>query len=403
VSFGAEYSHRLTDRIVDGSWTDASTTRTQTYRLGLTRWRALGIEGNVLRRETDFEEGFAEPGTRYDLAGIRLNHSSFDGGLTGEVRYTVTSTEVEEKERFITEEDDTEIVRIVSTGRYIPVTELTAGTGWKFSPHGRATLGAGMPQPTALGRFLSSLTLTSDIKLRETTTTSNKRGLYLLDPDVLRGPDTVTGDVTGRHVARYLTSDGSISVRLSVDTRDALDRIYTNDATRRRERSGTVDVKLSRPGGTTYRVEGDVGTRELSSTSGDNYEIDERTLLGEVGTRRFQDLDVRLTGSVGAQNEHRSGIDVVIVKVTPSVTYRIAGRGALTASVTRTDVSATGGTLDRQFYLAEGRREGTSSEWRMSGDYRFNKFLTGSVSYVGEALPKSDVSHTLDLRVNAYF
>jgi hypothetical protein len=403
VTFGAEYSYRLTDRLGEDGWTKASTTQTHRYRLGLTGWPKLGIEGNVLRRVVDFREGFGEAGSRYDLVGIVLNHTSLAGGLTGDLHYTVTSTEVEEKQRFVTEEDDAEIVRVVSTGNYVPVTELTASTGWKLNPRGRRNLGAGLPQPTALGRFLTSLTLSSDLKLREMSRTDEKRGLYLFDPDVIQGPETVRGDVSGRHVARYLSSDGSVSVRFSLDTRDALDRTYTNDSTRRRDRTGALDVKLSRQGGATYRAQLDLGTRELASGAGDSYEIAERRIIGEVTTRRFKDLELKLTGSVGGEDEELSGVRVTVVTVTPALTYRIAGRGAFTVLISRIDVDASGGTLTRQPYLAGGRREGVTGEWRLNGDYRFNKLLTGSLSYTGDAPPASDVRHTLDVRVNAYF
>lgn len=260
-----------------------------------------------------------------------------------------------------------------------------------------------MPKPTALGRFLSGFSFTTDMKLRESTTTDDRRGLYLLDPDVLRGSDTVRGEMSGRHVARFLSANSALSVRVAVATRDVLDRSYTNAPSSRRERSGTADVKLTRPGGVTYRVQGDLGTREQDSDGDGDYSVEERSILGEAGFRRLGDLDVKVAASVGKQDETLSGVRVTIVKVTPTVTYRLAGRGALSASLTRTDVAASGGALPERPYLAEGRREGTSTEWRVTGDYRFNRFITGSLSYAGEANPGSEPVHTLDLRVSAFF
>ena len=68
------------------------------------------------------------------------------------------------------------------------------------------------------------------------------------------------GQVSVRHVARYLTSDGSLSVRLALRTRDVLDRSFANTSDETAERAGTVDVKLSRPRGTTFRIEADLGS-----------------------------------------------------------------------------------------------------------------------------------------------
>jgi hypothetical protein len=406
LTFGASYARRYTDRkggALGTAWIRASTTVTQEYRLGLTKWKALRVEGNVVRRSVEFEERFSDPASRYDLASVIVDHSSFDGRLTGELRYSVTSTEIEEKERFVTEEDGVEITRIVRTGRYLPVTDLTAGTRWNYRPGRGSRSRRSLPEPSTLGRLLSGLTLTSDVKIREMTTTNERLRLYLLDTTVLQGEDTVRGEITTRSVARYLSGGSGFSLRVAADTRDALDRSYSNDATSTLERSGTVDAKLTRPGGVTYRVEVDAGRRERDSQDRDDYAIDERSLLGEAGFRRLGDFEARLTASVAGQNDAVSGIDVVVTKVTPGLTYRLAGKGAFTASVTRVEVMSSGGALAGVPQLAEGRREGLSAEWRLNGDYRFNQYLTGSLSYSGEARAGADPLHTLDLRVNAFF
>jgi len=403
VSFGASYARRLTDRTDGSGWVRASNTQTQEYRLGATTWEKLRLEGSLVRREVQFEEGFLDPTSRYDLAAVRLDHTSLGGGLTGQVRYSVTATEVEEKEKFVTEEDGIEIVRIVRTGQYLPVTSVETSTKWKLKPSARGRGGRSMPEPTALGRFLSRLTVTSDLKLREMTTTDAKQRLYLLDPAVIMGDDTVRGEISGRHVARYLSAGSSLSLRLSLHTKDVLDRTYSNESTKRKERSGTADIKLTRTGGVTYRLQIDAGRREVESGTGDSYDIDERSLLGEAGFRRLGGLETKLTASVGQQDEALADLGVIVIKVTPSATYRLAGRGTLSASLTGIDVAASGGSLAAHPYLAEGHRTGQSANWRLTGDYRFNRFITGSLSYHGEARPGGDPVHTMDLRVNAFF
>jgi hypothetical protein len=403
VSFGASYARRLTDRADGSGWVKASSTQTQEYRLGATRWEKLRFEGSVVRREVQFEEGFLDPASRYDLAAVRLDHTSLGGGLTGQVRYSVTATEVEEKEKFVTEEDGVEIIRVVRTGQYLPVTSVETSTKWRFKPSVRGRGGRSMPEPTALGRFLSRLTVTSDLKLSEMTTTDAKRRLYLLDPAVIMGDETVRGEISGRHVARYLSSGSSLSLRLSFRTKDILDRSYSNESTKRKERSGTADIKLTRTGGVTYRLQIDAGRREVESETGDSYDIDERSLLGEAGFRKLGGLEVKLTASVGRQDEALADLGVIVVKVTPSATYRLAGRGTLSASLTGIDIAASGGSLAAHPYLAEGRRIGQSSDWRFVADYRFNRFITSSLSYHGEARPGGDPLHTMDLRVNAFF
>lgn len=400
VSFSIDYAHRLTDRKDGGAWRRASTTRAQTYRLDLTGSRLLGLEARLSRRVIEFEEGAEGAASKHDLASLRATHRSFGGGLSGEVRYSVTSTEIEEKEKFVVDDEGVLVTRIVSTGRYLPVTDLAASTRWtvKFVSRGRPD----RPEPSAWRRFLAGLTLESDVKLRETTTTSEKRRLYLLDPSVIRGEDTVRGELTARHVARYLAADGSLSVRLAVGTRDLLDRSFSNTTDATDETTGTLDVKLSSKRGTTFRVQADVGARDHESGGGgSSYEIDERSVLGEVRSRRLGDVELALSGGVATQDEALSGIEVTEYRLTPTVTYRFRGRGAVSGSFTRTEIESSTDALP--YYLAGGRRPGSGSEWRVTGDYRFNRYLTGTLSYDGERRPESEARHTVDLRINAFF
>ncbi len=398
--FSARYAYRATERMDGEGWSRASTTRTQEYALTLRRSELLSVEAAATRRTTEFEPGLEEPGTRYDLASIRATHRSMDGALQGELRYAVTSTEVEEKKKVVILKDGVETTRVMSTGRFYPVTDLTAGTGWKlrFRPRG----GRAMPDPSSLRRFLSTVSLETDLKLSEVTTTSERWRLYALDPAVIRGEDTVKGELSGRHVARYTAADGTRSLRLAFTTRDVLDRSYENATERREERTGTVDLKLSPSGGVTYRIEGDLSRREQHSEgTGYSYEIDERTGLLELTSRRLGDLEIKVTASATGTDERMDAISIFQMTVTPALTYRLRGKGTITASLSRIDLSSDVDSFP--VYLVGARRPGVTSEWRIFGDYRLNRFLTASLSYLGERRPGSDTRHTVDARMNAYF
>jgi len=402
LGFGLGYAHRMTDRRDGDEWERESKTRTSELNLRVRAGDALSLEATGSRRETEYEPGLEEPNTKHDLATLRANHRSMDGALKGEVRYTVTSTEIEEKERVVVVEEGVETIRVRSTGVYYPVTELSAASRWEWGPRPGRGGSRRLPDPSPFRRFLSSLSLEVDVRLTEVTTTSEKRRLYMLDPSVLRGDDTVRGDLTGRYVARYVALDGTRSVRVAVVTRDALDRSYVGSTERDKERTATADLKLSPSGGVTYRLQGDVGRRVQDATgTGYSYEIEELKGTGEVVVRRFGDLEAGLTIVAEHANERKDGIAVDELIVTPSLKYRLRGRGTVTVSVSRSDLSSEADALP--VYLAEGRRAGVTTEWRISGDYRLNRYLTGSVSYVGERRPESETSHTLDARVNAFF
>jgi len=407
VRFGGEgrfdgavtYDYRLTDRSDGGGWDLASTTRTEEYRFSWDGSRELFAEIVARRRRTEFEEGFADPGTRNDLVSARLTRRSSGGRFRGELRYSVTSTEVEEKEKYVTEEDGVEVTRIISTGRYRPVTELEAAAKWTVD--GGAGRGR-LPEATPLGRFLTSLRLSSDIKLRESTTTDDRWGLYRLDPDVIQGDDTVEGEITSRHALRYLSPGGGTSVRLTVETRDDLDRRYTNAPETRTERSGAVDLKVSSVRGVTWRLVGELGRRERSSEGAlDSYRIDDRSLLGETTVRRFGSVELRASALVGSEDEALTGVTVTRYEVSPGLTWRFRGRGSLSASVTRAEVEAD--TDELPVYLGGGRRAGGTTLWRLTGDYRVNRYLTATLAYTGERRSGSEALQTVDLRVNAYF
>jgi hypothetical protein len=400
-SFRAAYSRRLTDRSDGDSWGRASTTRTQEYALGLSGSDRLTVDASVLRRAIDVEPGLDEPGSRYDLASLRLGHRSFDGAVSGEARYTVTATEIEEKERYVTVEDGVEITRVVPTGRYVPVTDLSAGTRWTVAFR-RSSGSRALPDARALARFLAGVSLETDVKLREVSTTDDHRRLYLLSPDVIQGAETVRGEISARHAARYAAPGGRLSVRLSLSSRDELDRSYTNASDARKERAGTIDVKVSHGRSLVYRAQADLASRDQrASGAGSSYEIRESSLLAEATVSAWTELELRLTGSLTRQDERLAAADVTIVRITPAATYRLKGRGALSLSVTRAEVESTLDALPS--YLGQGSPPGVTSEWRLSGDYRLNRYLTGSLSYTGEARPGAETRHTLDMRVNAYF
>jgi len=397
------YAYRMTDRRVESdAWSRAAVLETQTYGLELTRWEMLTVDASVVRRRTDFEVGHAESDSRSDLARVRLGHSSLGGAVQGEVRYAVTTTEVEEKERYVTEEDGVEVTRIVSTGRFLPVTDLSAGTRWSLRPHSGRTTPAGLPDPSALRRWLAGLSFETDLKLREATTTDEKERLYLLDPSVLRGDATVSGELTGRHTLRYASTGGKVVGRLALRTADELERIYSNSPEKRLEREITLELKLAASRGLTYRVQGDAGERRRDSEGAlDSYDLDARSLLAEVAHRGSSAVEVRLTGIYGTEDDAMTGVTADTWKLTPAVTYRLKGRGSISASLTRSSVTASGGELPR--YMAEGRVEGGAADWRLSADYRFNRYITGNLNYTGERRPGSDDRHTVDLRVNAFF
>jgi hypothetical protein len=402
LTFGVRYAQRFTERADGGPWQPSAITRTQDYRVGVSGSDRLSLEASLTRRVTEFEEGFEDPDSKYDIAALRANHRSLGGALSGEVRYAVTSTEIEERQKHVTVEDGVEITRIVSTGAFYPVTDLTASTRWKLEFRQAARAARGLPDPSALRRFLSALTLETDVKLGETTTTGDKRRLYLLDPSVLRGEDTVRGEVFGRHVARYVPQGGSYSARVTVTTRDALDRRYTNSSERRRERAGVVDLKLSRGRGTTYAVQGDLRRRQQTADgAGDDYDISERAGLFEIARRGPGDLESKISVSVRREEEALAEVELTELAVTPSITYRFRGRGTATASLSRIEIDTKKESLP--VYLAGGRRPGITSEWRVSGDLRFNRYLTGSLTYTGERALGSETRHTVDVRVNAFF
>ena len=234
------------------------------------------------------------------------------------------------------------------------------------------------------------------------STTDDRWGLYLLSPEVIQGPETVTGEITARHAARYAARGGGLSVRVSLDSKDALDRSYTNASDRRKERSGAAEVKIAPGRRVSYRVRAELAARDQRTAgAGSSYDIGEGTALAEVTASPTPELEVRVTGSITRQDERLDGVEVTVAGVTPGASYRLAERGAVTLSVTRAEVVTDAATLPA--HLAGGRQPGVTSEWRLSGDYRVNRYLTGSLSLTGEARPGSDVRHTLDVRINAYF
>ena len=362
----------------------------------------LTVDASVLRRAVEVEPGLDEPGSRYDLASSRLGHRSFGGAVSGEGRYTVTATEVEEKERYVTVENGVEITRVVSTGRFVPVTDLSAGTRWNVafrSSGGARSSGRERLQALPLRRVAGDGRQAPRGEHGPTTaagSTSCRRTSS-------RGRRRSPGRSSARHVVRYSAPGGRLSLRLSLQTRDELDRCYTNASDTRKERAGTVDVKLARGRSVVYRVQADLASRDqLTSGAGSSYEIREGALLAEVTASAGTEIELRLTGSVGTAGRAAADVDVTIVRVTPERDLSPEGPGHALA-LGHENGGRERGSTSLPLYLGQGSPPGVTSEWRLSGDYRLNRYLTSSVSYTGEARPDAETRHTLDMRVNAYF
>ena len=399
---GVRYAHRLTDRNEGGGWERASTTRTEELWLGYSGTEALSVDGRLTRRRTEFTESFEDPSTRSDVADLSVRHRSLEGGVSGQVRYSVTSTEVEEREKIVYDEGGAEVTKIVSTGQYVPVTELSVSSRWDFKLGALSRTRRGIPDPSALRRFLSALELTSDIKLSETSTTGDRGRLYILDPALIQGDGTMTGRITSRHVLRYLRPDGTLSARLSVSAGDWLDRSYVSAAERRRERTSTLDVKVSSRSGAVYRAQTEVGRRDQDAGGvGRSYEVLSQSYLFEVALTQLGAVEVEMASRYGIETEGLEDVRADVLELTPTVTYRVRGKGALAASLTRASIESSSSRLP--LHVLEGRSPGVTTEWRLSGDYRFNRYITGSVSYTGRRAPESDALHSVDVRVNAFF
>ena len=131
---------------------------------------------------------------------------------------------------------------------------------------------------------------------------------------------------------------------------------------------------------------------QRTSGAGSSYEIREGALLGRGDGGRGNGAGASAHRLRRPAGRTAADVDVTIVRVSPSATYRLQGRGALSLSVTRS------GGRERarvaSLHLGQGSLSGVTSEWRLSGDYSLNRYLTGSVSYTGEARPDAaDAPH----------
>jgi len=402
LEYGVRYAHRLTDRNEGNGWDRASTTRTEELWVEYRGTEKFAVDGRLTRRRTDFTESFDDPSTRSDVADVTVRHRSLDGGVSGQVRYSVTSTEVEEREKFVYDEDGAEVTKIVSTGRFVPVTELSVSSRWDIRPGSLSQGRRGIPDPSGLRRLLAALELSSDVKLAETSTTAERGRLYLLDPALVQGDETVTGRITSRHVLRYLRPDGSLSARLSFRTGDRLDRSYVNASEKRRDRSGTLDVKLSPGTAVVYRAQTEIGRRDQNAGGvGRSYEVVSRSHLLEITATGLGALEAGVSGRYAVEDERLEDVHATAFELTPTLTYRVRGKGSIIASMSRTSIEGSSDTLP--LHVLEGRSPGVTTEWRLTGDYRLNRYITGSISYSGRRAPGSAALHTVDVRMNAFF
>jgi hypothetical protein len=396
----------------------------------LTTTAPFSFVSRYRRRHVDYTSIVPDPDATTHLGRVEIRHRSWDGLLTGEWNYDVTTFSAARKQRVFIEVPEGEVGDFDSLGNFYPgqgrfrvseielpaepTTELTANARFVVEPgqarraergagDGGAAGGGGASRQGEGGfaRFLRGLRLETLVSASERSTTPRKERLLLFHPSEFQRDDTtIRGETLVREDATWTAPGGRASVRGRYSRTDVEDNTVAGAPREEIRHEGLLRVR----GSVSPRVVAEAGwepRRSVQRFGGvESSRLDSDFLLGEGTYQPRPQTSISLSGRLGFEREPRLDERLDSFEVTTTVTATVLRRGRVTGSAATlrflVDERAGGGAspLTTRF---EGE------EWRLSADYDLSRYLGASVFYTGDNRRFAGPTHLLRVEARALF
>jgi hypothetical protein len=400
----------------------------QEISASVTPGSSYSVNTRYHRRRIDYTSLVSDPDETNHLGRLEVRHRSFDAGLTGEYDYDVSTLQASRRKRVLVEVPENEVGDFDSLGNFVPgqgnyrvadieltglpTTDLSASVRLVLEPRrwmarDREDGGeGGSPPPSAADSgdawdgFLRGLQLQGLASVTERSTTSDKVELLLLDPDELQNDSTtIRGDIVTRLEATWRSPAGAI-----VSARHGRTDIEDNSV----ENVNREELRFE----SLVRARGSVSRRVIAEAEWEPRRTrlrlnDEETarvhsdFLGSTGTYQPNpNLSGSLEGRYGWEREQILSETIHSLEFAASTIATVLEKGRVTARLATLQFLRE----ERSGSLASpltARAEG--EEWRLSADYDFARYLTGSLLYNGDNRQKSGVRHLFKMEARALF
>lgn len=255
-------------------------------------------------------------------------------------------------------------------------------------------------------RVLSKVSTRTSIQIQEKNKGPNIEEIYLLKLSRFRDPEhTLRGLLRINQDLQLFRNDPRYGALLSYSQIQNLSRLAAGAETR--------FVNLWRLEGT-YRPTTGWGVRLLASLGQNRtdsesfesrrYDIDARTVEPEISFHPIRSLQFSTSLSFSQKEDQVGDRTSTIWKVPFMATFMHVRRLNLTGRFEMAHVNLSGEAKGlAQFELTDGRGEGTSFLWTVSGWYQISSLLRATFSYNGRSPSDAPTLHTVRAQLSAVF
>lgn len=393
---------------------------------------SYSVSSRYHRRRIDYTSLVSDPDETNHLGRLEVRHRSFDAGLTGEYDYDVSTLEANRRKRVLVELPENEVGDFDSLGNFVPgqgryrvadieltgvpTTDLSASARLVLEPsrwmardeeRGGEPGGEGAPSSPsgaeaggAWAGFLRGLRLQGLASVTERSTTSEKLALLFFDPDEMQDDSTtIRGEIVTRLEGTWRSPSGAI-----VSGRHGRTDIEDNSVENANREELRHESLVRARGSVSRRVTAEAEwepRRTRIRLNGTETALVHSDFLGSTGTYQPNpNLSASLMGRFGWEREMLLSETIHSFEVAASTIATVLEKGRVTARLATLQFLRE----ERSGSLASpltARAEG--EEWRLSADYDFSRYLTGSLLYSGDNRQTNGVTHLFKMEARALF
>ena len=430
--------YRLDKRAIEGDIRRESVSNTQRFSMAYAPSAAFRTQNQVQFRQKNTEEAFLGETQSPESRGVLLrsvnNYLIWDGGIEGELLYEANTERrallqetfievgpelgqfewrdlnedgVQQIDEFFPEVNPNEgtfLRQFIPSDDLLPVIDLNVR--FRNRINFADIFNAGTQKFISV---LRQIQWNSLFEVKETSTETELRKVYLLNPSVLRDEaTTINGQRTIRQELIWSDEQDIMDIRFSFIGNDIQ---FQRSAGSEQKKLRSFELESG------YQVSDAV--RLLSTFT---YETDENEssrfasrgfdIKGwsiEPGIRIFINRSTENETLISySEKEDRflpglpASASIIRFENRTRVFLFNALQNNIRLQLKSTNVQGMSSSLG-EFELTEGAGRGLSVSWNLNSTYRFSSFLRGSVQYDGRTVPGSDIIQTMRLVVSAVF
>ena len=418
IKTSTEYSYREGNGFEEG-WTDKSVSRTWRNQFSLQDYRGLlSSDFELVQRIKKYRHlkgkeskenllvGKMDLHPKSQLLNVKLYHSQNQLYSAQRVDNYI---EVEEGKGNYRYEDGEYFPDI--QGNYIRQSEwvgeaqssldLSKSIRLVFSPYKAAGLKDNKSIWSQAARIFSTDTF---INLRGLFTAGKGLGFYFLYPlTQLSDQSILSQNVNLRQDLYFLPESRKINFQLRWEKIENLDGLLAGG--RRKDRGTKQELYARSCLSSDYSLESRIGREKIENDLGGKlkYSIEGQNVKAGLTRTQSPDLELKITGEYKKRLEKLQTIRAGFITLSPEFLWSFISFGRIKAQLRWSHITSSPRGKSLPYILADGKDRGENYDWNLSFDCKINQYLTSTVVYFGQSVPREKTKHNGRMELKAYF